>query len=275
MFQFCYFFTVLTCLFVGCLDLPKRVGQYELVYETSRDGNVLSIEMANPLMTPIKVTLKSSNESLQSVFSNIEALKLLAGKDTTLVYELQDSAWHLDQIKYSSIFDADIVHDTLPNMTLPFKKGRAFKVIQGYHGKFSHQSDYSRYALDFDMQIGDTILAAREGYVVGIVQAHHRGGNKRKLRDYANFITLYHPDDGVYSQYVHISQNSSMVEMGDSVSAGQAIALSGFVGYTTTPHLHFNVIGKRGDDPIRSVPITFGGLDGEKLKGGITVQNPE
>jgi murein DD-endopeptidase MepM/ murein hydrolase activator NlpD len=61
------------------------------------------------------------------------------------------------------------------------------------------------------------------------------------------FVLLDHPD-GYQSLYGHASR--LLVAVGDSVRAGQVVALSGSTGRSTGPHLHFEVrVGGRAVDP--------------------------
>jgi len=57
----------------------------------------------------------------------------------------------------------------------------------------------------------------------------------------------------VFSQYLHLKPNSALVREGDLVRRGQPLALSGDTGYSTRPHLHFQVQDALG----RSMPIRF------------------
>jgi hypothetical protein len=50
-------------------------------------------------------------------------------------------------------------------VSLPFCKGKEYKVTQGYNGRFSHLTNYARYAIDFSLPCGDTICAADDGIV--------------------------------------------------------------------------------------------------------------
>ena len=56
--------------------------------------------------------------------------------------------------------------------------------------------------------------------------------------DYGMFVLLRHPD-GYESMYGHASR--LLVREGDSVVAGQVIALTGSSGRSTAPHLHFEI----------------------------------
>ena len=59
-------------------------------------------------------------------------------------------------------------------------------------------------------------------------------------KECGNGIRLDH-GDGWTSWYCHLRRGSLMVRKGDRVEAGQALALIGFSGQTTFPHLHFDV----------------------------------
>ncbi len=126
--------------------------------------------------------------------------------------------------------------------SLPFPKNRSYKIIQGYNGSHSHNTDYSRYAIDFSLKINDTVCSAADGYVVGVIKDYELGGTTEDWIDYSNYITIYHPKSGLFTQYVHLIKNGSFVKVGDTVIKGQPIGLSGMTGYTTVPHLHFNVL---------------------------------
>ncbi|MFC9856393.1 MULTISPECIES: M23 family metallopeptidase [unclassified Streptomyces] len=55
---------------------------------------------------------------------------------------------------------------------------------------------------------------------------------------YGNEVVIKHAD-GMYSQYAH--QSSLNVSVGETVTGGQQIGLSGSTGNSTGPHLHFEV----------------------------------
>ena len=77
---------------------------------------------------------------------------------------------------------------------------------------------------------------------------------------YGNYIIIEH-DDGNYSLYGHLAQNSIKVYEGDIVDQGQVIAKLGHSGSSTGPHLHFEIraggnSGMYRDDPLHYVDPT-------------------
>jgi murein DD-endopeptidase MepM/ murein hydrolase activator NlpD len=66
-------------------------------------------------------------------------------------------------------------------------------------------------------------------------------------RECGNGIRIAH-GDGWTTWYCHLRRGSLMVEQGDAVEAGQALALVGLSGDTSFPHLHFDV--RHGDEVV-------------------------
>ena len=127
--------------------------------------------------------------------------------------------------------------DTSYVYALPYEKGKAYYVIQGYFSSFTHRE---RAALDFKMKRGTKICAVREGVVVRVKEDGDRGGLKKKYRPYGNYVIIQHADSS-RAGYWHLQKDGALVNVGDTVKKGQVIALSGKTGYTFTPHLHFLV----------------------------------
>jgi len=68
---------------------------------------------------------------------------------------------------------------------------------------------------------------------------------------YGLFVLLQHPS-GYETMYGHLSR--ILVSRGDTIAAGQVIALSGNTGRSTAPHLHFEVrLRGRSIDPTKLV----------------------
>ncbi|MFJ2225481.1 M23 family metallopeptidase [Streptomyces anulatus] len=99
-------------------------------------------------------------------------------------------------------------------------------VTTGYNTGGALWSSGSHSGVDFQAASGSSVVAVGAGTVV---EAGWGGA-------YGNNIVL-RMTDGTYTQYGHLS--SLGVSVGQSVSSGQQIGLSGSTGNSTGPHLHF------------------------------------
>lgn len=142
----------------------------------------------------------------------------------------------------------------------PFASGLKHRITQAFHGRFSHNHQGSRYAVDIAAQVGTLIVAAREGTVMFVKDDYHMGGRDRYFLDKANVVMVMH-SDGTYAVYAHILLGSAKVKVGDEVQVGQVLAMSGSSGFSTGPHLHF-VIRRNRDMSAESVPFKFGTREG-------------
>ncbi|KAF1016103.1 MAG: Murein DD-endopeptidase MepM [Stenotrophomonas maltophilia] len=136
---------------------------------------------------------------------------------------------------------------------LPFDAPQ-LRVDQAPNGRFSHQDEENRDAVDFALPEATLVMAAREGTVMQ-VQDGFRGHGQDRERDAgrANFIRILH-SDGSMALYGHLQAGGMRVRPGQAVQAGQPLGLSGNSGYSTAPHLHFVVQVNRGMG-LRSVPV--------------------
>lgn len=128
---------------------------------------------------------------------------------------------------------------------LPYSEGEAYRVMQGYNGNFSHNGQN---ALDFDMPLGTSVISSRDGVVIKVVDINDKGCPEEECKKYNNSIIIYH-NDGTFAEYAHIKQNGAKVKVGERINKGQVLAESGNVGWSSDPHLHFEVyiqrLGKR------------------------------
>lgn len=93
--------------------------------------------------------------------------------------------------------------------------------------------------LDISAPTGTSIYASKSGTVIY---------SDNRIRGYGNMIVLKH-DDGYSTVYAHNKNN--LVNKGQSVRRGEIIAYLGSTGYSTGPHLHFEIRkGKYSKDPL-------------------------
>ena len=149
--------------------------------------------------------------------------------------------------------------DTSYVYSLPFEKGTAHLVVQGYFSAYSHKN---RAAIDFKMKRGTKITAARGGVVIRLKENGKRGGLHNKYRQDGNLVVIQH-NDGTRAGYWHLQENGVLVNIGDTIEQGQVIALSGKTGYSALPHLHFLVWTNRNNQ-WQQVATRFQTSDGPK-----------
>ena len=154
-----------------------------------------------------------------------------------------------------TIGDNNAVHDDDHVYLLPYAQGKSYRVLQGFGSGFSHRG-IEQYAVDFKMDVGTPVHAARGGVVARVEERHNKGCWEDGCGRYANFIVIMH-NDGTTGEYYHLAQHGALVDVGDHVVAGQEIGRSGNTGHTTMPHLHFAVYRATNRATTQSIPITF------------------
>ncbi|MFB7468506.1 M23 family metallopeptidase [Streptomyces sp. NPDC056224] len=100
-------------------------------------------------------------------------------------------------------------------------------------GKGGSMWSHKHSGQDFAVPVGTPVKAAGAGTVV---KAGPGGGGDGPA--YGNAIVIKHANN-TYSQYAHLSK--IQVKIGQKVSAGKQIALSGNTGNSSGPHLHFEI----------------------------------
>jgi|GEM_PF-2008291 len=158
--------------------------------------------------------------------------------------------------------------DTL-RFHVPWSPSETHRISQGNMGTFSHRG---LFAWDIPMPEGTRVLASAAGIVVGVRLSSDVGLGLNESEEPENFVALDH-GNGLKSVYSHLRHDGVAVSIGDYVAVGQVIGYSGNTGYSTSPHLHYEV----RDVINRSVPSGFiesDRPDGVALLGDeITSQN--
>ncbi len=222
-----------------------KVGSRNSVMITAETSDSGGIEFEAENLNPYRVTLTLDVESISNLKTGTRlplSIELTGySKKKILVLDRINSKQSVDyKSSYGWVRGSPFVkHNDEYVYGLPFAKGSAVRVSQGYHGDTSHKG-LSAYAIDFPLPMGTSIYAARNGIVVGVEVSNNYGGPSPQYRPYANYVVIEH-DDGTMGNYYHLKQGGTAVKIGDKVTKGQLIAYSGNTGYTTAPHLHFSV----------------------------------
>jgi murein DD-endopeptidase MepM/ murein hydrolase activator NlpD len=146
---------------------------------------------------------------------------------------------------------------------LPFPKGFSSRLLQGFNGPYGHKG-HSEFAYDFQMPIGSSVIAARGGEVVRVVQSFNDG---TRVPGEENVVVIKH-SDGTFGRYYHLTRDGALVAVGDRVAQGQKIALSGNSGASAGPHLHFDVTKGCHDWGCQTIKIEFKNTKENPLRQG-------
>lgn len=247
---------------------PPGVALY--IYE-SGDGNTLDFRATNTDSTTYALDVSMSLDNMQASAplpykGNLPANSLreralfsITRMDISKPFYYGNMAWHLSSIPYSSTGNGLPLPNRAIHYRYPWPPGKSFAIGNAYHGYGGHLGQWG-YAVDFVMPVGSPVTAARDGEVVGVQDSFAKGGNDPALADKANYVYIQHAD-GTVGRYLHIMPGGAKVRPGQKVKVGDLIALSGNVGWSTEPHLHFDVITNPSGDP-HTIPLTFVDPDG-------------
>lgn len=270
-------FIIISIVLLSCKTnkLPTvKHSSYSVNINTEYRNDTLFVKITNPLFCPLRYIPSSSNIVLQEKLNKSFPIIINAQKDTILIFSDMNKLYNLNFKIQSFYGDYTKKIDTI-KLNLPFPKNKQYSVMQGNNTNFTHNNDFSRFAIDFDLKTNDTICAATDGYVVDVIDKYKDSGKTKEWRDYANIITIYEPISGVFTQYAHLVENGSLVKIGDKITRGQKIGLSGNTGFSTLEHLHFNcLVPVNNNEGLKSIPIIFSnGAKGIELKRGDVLRN--
>ena len=187
------------------------VGEFHLYKELSS----ASIDTLNRVLGELQVVKVSEDLKIDCVW--VKAAEY---------YEIWDSKNLNPYMR-----DASIFKDTVEIQLYDTPKGELWaapldKTLQtsgfGYRwGRFHH-------GIDLNLRMGEPIYSAFDGIIR--ISAYQRG--------YGNYVVVRHKN-GLETLYGHMSARK--VDVGQVIKAGQLIGLGGSTGWSTGPHLHFEV----------------------------------
>ena len=90
------------------------------------------------------------------------------------------------------------------------------------------------------MEEGVAVYAAETGIVTYLLDSLFDRNKTAVAGGLGNYVAIRHFNN-FYTYYGHLKKGSLTVELGDTVMAGQKIAEVGSSGYSSDPHLHFEV----------------------------------
>lgn len=110
--------------------------------------------------------------------------------------------------------------------------------IHPIHGTRKHHN-----GVDFGAEKGSPIRAADSGRITEVVSTCQEG-DQECGGGFGNYIVIDH-GNGFETLYAHLLTNSATVRVGAWVEQGQVIGRVGSTGWSTGPHLHFELYQNR------------------------------
>ena len=200
------------------------------------ESDTIYFYLDNPLKCPLRYNISSSDKSINKLLREYNNIILEELTNTTVKIPANKKVLKTIKVDY---FQGNMNNEVIKNkISLPFSKNKKYKITQGYKDNGTHKNIF---AIDFGLKENDTIYAADDGYVIGVVDQNKEGGNDKKWLNNSNYLDIYHPKSGMFTGYGHFKYLGSLVNLGDFVKQGQPIAISGNTGYSSGPHLHFEV----------------------------------
>ncbi|MEM6523662.1 MAG: M23 family metallopeptidase [Bacteroidota bacterium] len=194
----------------------------------------------------------------------LPAVRIARARDTTVLVTLtrvQRASWSYKyRYKYVLGNVLEAKHDERAIYRLPYDTSKSYQLFQGYNGQFSHRD---KKALDFTMEVGTLVHAARAGKVIRLKEDSNQGCGDESCKEMGNYILILHKD-GTIAKYFHLKKNGVKVGLGDQIEAGDIIGLSGNTGWSTGPHLHFEVY-EPSMDGEKTIPTYFITKEADKV----------
>ena len=143
--------------------------------------------------------------------------------------------------------DPEVQSNPIAQVVCTSYDGRAFPWCYDEHRGTDYLLEGGFGAMDH----GSTpVLAAADGEVISTEDGHYdrchvdveaSGGISCDGNEViANHVKIEH-FDGTISMYWHLANGSLLVEVGDQVACGEPLGLVGSSGFSSSPHLHFQV----------------------------------
>jgi murein DD-endopeptidase MepM/ murein hydrolase activator NlpD len=205
------------------------------------------------LLADLVTQIQDAKDHLQNQPPDVIAAlaTLLETQEESLIQRSYQTAWSQAQVGAGQA----LVNHSLPvgktiaglglswpmvsfEITQPF--GPSNVTLEPPYGPYKHFHT----GIDIAAPLGTPVMAAADGVVVAV--GHTAVG-------YGNYVIIAH-GAGAATLYGHLLQTAANV--GDRVARGQLIGLEGSTGFSTGPHVHFELrINDQVVDPMPYLPV--------------------
>ena len=246
------------------LQADRDARQTDLDHESNtRDllvANLSSLQEVMGQQTAVSGQLTTLVAQLQTAKSHLRnqpptvttnLAQLLEAQEQDLILRSYQTAWAQAEVGtgLAIVNHALPLGKTIAGLKLSYPMTQ-FTVTQGFGPTtFALEPPLGPYrhfhtGVDLSAPLGAPVMAAAAGVVVAV--GHSALG-------YGNYIVIAH-GGGIATLYGHLLQTS--VSAGQKVARGQLIGLEGSTGYSTGPHVHFELrVDDQVTDPMPYLPV--------------------
>ena len=231
------------------LQTDRAARQADLDRENAtRDGLVTSLGSLNDLlstqsdisnqMADLITQIQTAQNSLQDQPPDVTTAlaTLLESQEQDLIAQSNQAAWNQAHVGVGLALVTHMLPSgvTVAGLVLswPMAGGRVTQpfgpsdlLLEPPLGPYKHFHT----GIDIAAPFGTTVTAAAAGVVVAV--GHTNVG-------YGNYVVIGH-GDGIMTLYGHLLETDVLV--GDTVARGQRVGLEGSTGWSTGPHVHFEL----------------------------------
>lgn len=237
-------------------DLLSRVDMLQKIL-THDQNLIIFLKDQRDIIATKKAELEDEKVRLEQLFrekvQKQDALKAALTQLVSYKEELKLDGVALAEMEDKAVEDADRLTEEIKNLKLSERQYVGGKMMWPCPGKYVITSPFGmrthpitkrstlHTGIDIAASKNTPIVAAQTGTVI----------YNNWMGTYGKLVILDHGGNYV-TAYAHL--NASKVKVGQVVKKGETIALSGNTGYSTGPHLHFEVRFKgEYQDPIKYV----------------------
>ncbi len=168
---------------------------------------------------PISAAAQSAAEAPETATDSLQE----SCESIGYTYVFQEENQHFQAVKMKDPIFIQLYDASKKKLWAPPLRNTQIKT-----SSFGPRQGHFHHGIDLALRMGEPVFAVFDG----IIKLSTYGGG------YGNYVIIKH-DNGLETLYAHLSIRK--VKLGQRIKAGQLLGLGGSTGYSTGPHLHFEV----------------------------------
>ncbi len=182
-----------------------------------------------PMSEQLAILGENARLKEEAMAQNIGGLDF-ANPEEAEHFELYEELFLENELAAGEVFDPAKMTDSIPvYMVSPWSNCFTFPLEESVvNSDFGWRRSRFHSGIDLDLEVGADVFSSFDGIVK----------KSDYVSGYGNLVVVKH-FNGLETYYAHLSK--ILVAEGDTVEAGEKIALGGNTGRSTGPHLHYEI----------------------------------